>query len=125
MRNYMKVRFTEQIPSEIVLDKKELWDMIRSCGCPFSIGNSHCDGIGIFDEPPTICVDDYIFGSNPKFKYGKYWTIDYMWKLYIALRTMHSFTWKDIESIDPDTEVDFKLTVKARMQPKTNKGNED
>lgn len=101
---------------EIVFDKKELWEMIRRCHIPYNIGNSHYPYLEIFDESPTECIGYYEWRWNNSFKYGKYWTVEYMWKLYVALRTLNEFTWEDIENVDISNEIEIPLTVKVRVK---------
>ena len=100
--------------SEIVLDKKDLWKLITSCRIPFDLGNENIH-VDWYDEQPI--EDDgyncYSFHWNEKFIYGKYWAVEYMWKLYVCLQTFKSFTWKDVDGIEDEKEVDIMLPVKV------------
>lgn len=117
----MKIKIVSAPSGEIVLDKKDLWKMITSCGVPFSLGNSHCPGIPTLENGPTYNDESWRFGWNPSFKYGKHWTVEYMWKLYVAIRTLHAPTWEDVDGIDPDAEIEIPMKVRVKTVAKEGK----
>lgn len=117
----MKLIIQEQ---ELVLDKKDLWEMIKSCHIPFKLGNPPQPGIYFGDEEAIKADegrDSYGFHWNSRFKYGKYWTVEYMWRLYIALKTLDSFVWSDVDKIELKEEsMILNVPVKCLIKLKRN-----